>query len=396
VSKKKILFVDDEANVLEGLKRMLRGMRAEWSVAFASGGIEALILLKREPFDVVVTDMRMPDLDGAELLSTVRQLFPHISRIILTGDCGREALLRLIPVAHRHLTKPCDPTLLKDTLQRVCSLKDLLAQDRLQHLVSRLQTIPSLPAIYHEVIQELGSAEPSLHKIGQLVSRDMGMAARIIQVVNSALFGVRTKVVNPTQAVILLGTEMTKMMIVATNIFSQFSERDLEPFSLHAIWEHSLGMSMLARRIAQAERADDFVVDCATLAGLLQNVGVLMLAGNEPATYKKVLARQAAEGISLAVAERNEFGVSHGELGAHLLALWGFPDPVIEAVAWHHQPAGCPGSTFHALTATHVAAYLASQRREAGQMNDMELDIGYLEKLGIAPRLEDWRALANL
>ena len=183
---KRILFVDDEPNLLEGLGRMLRPLRHTWGIDFARNGPEALDLLARTPFNVIVSDMRMPGMDGAQLLAEVRDRHPTIVRIVLSGQCDREALLRSVRVAHQCLTKPCDVETLRSTVTRACALRDLLENDKLQRLVSRLKSVPSLPDLYHQVMEELESPEPSIQKVGQIIAQDAGMTAKTLQTVNSA------------------------------------------------------------------------------------------------------------------------------------------------------------------------------------------------------------------
>ncbi len=113
---KRVLFVDDEPKVLAGLQRMLRPLRHEWRMTFAAGGAEALAMLERGPFDVLVTDMRMPGIDGPQLLEEVRRRFPHVLRIALTGQYHGDAVQRSAALAHYHLAKPCDPDMLKEAI----------------------------------------------------------------------------------------------------------------------------------------------------------------------------------------------------------------------------------------------------------------------------------------
>src|SRR5947207_3360507 len=158
---------------------MLRPQRQEWNMVFVSSGAEALAALTESKFDVLVTDMRMPGMDGAELLAHVRVLYPHMVRIILTGQCSRDSFLRAVQLAHRHLGKPCDVELLKATLTRACALRQLLTNSTLVTLASRIDSVPSLPSLYFEVVRELEGPDPSLQKVGKIIARAAGMTARI-------------------------------------------------------------------------------------------------------------------------------------------------------------------------------------------------------------------------
>ncbi|MEO7650489.1 MAG: response regulator, partial [Bryobacteraceae bacterium] len=104
---KQLLFVDDEPKVLEGLKRSLRPMREDWNMSFVTSGAEALQTLEQAPFDVIVSDMRMPVMDGAQLLNEVRQRFPQVVRIVLSGQSDKELIYQSIAATHQYLDKPC-------------------------------------------------------------------------------------------------------------------------------------------------------------------------------------------------------------------------------------------------------------------------------------------------
>jgi DNA-binding NarL/FixJ family response regulator len=175
---KRVLFVDDEPLLLKGLERSLRSMRKEWQMVFAVGPVEALEALSREDFDIVVTDMKMPGMNGAELLEEVKKRSPKSLRMVLSGQADRETVLRCVNPAHQYLSKPCDGEELKRRLSNAFALRDLLGNPDLKDVVSRLDSLPSLPALYLQLTEELRNREPSLEKITRLVSADMAMTPR--------------------------------------------------------------------------------------------------------------------------------------------------------------------------------------------------------------------------
>src|SRR5919109_3195906 len=123
---KQILFVDDEVKVLQGLGRMLRGMRHEWDMTFVDDPRQAVELLPQKSFDAIVVDMRMPQMDGAELLAKAKELKPGMARIVLSGHAERESALRSVGLAHQFLSKPCDADTLRTTVSRACELRKAL------------------------------------------------------------------------------------------------------------------------------------------------------------------------------------------------------------------------------------------------------------------------------
>lgn len=393
---KRVLFVDDEVNVLQGLQRLLRPMRNEWQMTFASGGQEALDALSKEPFDVLVSDMRMPGVDGLRLMNEVRREYPHIVRIVLSGHMSEETSVRLADAAHQYLAKPCDPEQLKQTIDRAFALRDLLADESLKQLISRLKSVPSMPGLYTELIEELNCPDASVRRIGEIISQDPGMTAKILQLVNSAFFGIPRQVSSPAQAANLLGTDTLKTLVLSIGVFSQFRDTACGEFKLESVWKHSAETGAMARQIAAAEHASREVTDAAAMAGLLHDVGKLVLVQNLPQRYQDVMASVQKGEVPLLNAECREFGATHAEVGAYLLGLWGLPQPIIEAVAFHHRPGKSLGKSFSPLTAVHVANVFTGvrQRREGGTPSE-QVDLDYLAQLGLTDRVSVWRDVCS-
>jgi HD-like signal output (HDOD) protein len=395
---RRVLFVDDEPKILEGLQRMLRSMRNEWEMEFAIGGPAALELLNAGSFDVIVTDMRMPAMDGAQLLAQVREFHPQIVRIVLSGHSDQEMILSSVGPAHQYLSKPCDAELLKETVRRACALRDLLTNETLTLLVSQMQSLPSLPSLYAEMMQQLESPDPSIKKIGAIISKDPGMTAKILQMVNSAFFGLRRHISNPADAAGLLGLDIVKALVLSIQIFSKFSVPRIPGFSLEELWEHNVAVGSLSKQIAKAEKQNQQLVDDSFTAGLLHECGKLVLAARLPQEYGEMLALTSTEQISMMEAERRIFGATYPEVGAYLLGLWGLPDSIVEAVAFHRSPNQCPGDEFCPLAAVHVADHLLGESDSEGEKNGAaaEVDLVYLARLGLDDRMDSWKALREL
>lgn len=392
---KRVLFVDDEPRVLEGLQRMLRPMRHEWELAFAEGGVAALELLRDSSFDVVISDMRMPGMDGAQLLAQVQQLYPQTVRIVLSGHSDQEMTMKSVGPAHQYLTKPCTADSLKETVGRVCALRDLLENDSLQRLISQIPTLPALPSLYTELVEEIQASDASIKRVGEIISRDIGMTAKMLQLVNSAFFGLRRTVSNPAEAAMLLGLDTIMSLVLSIQIFSECKAGKVRGFSAEALWSHSMRVGRCARAIAKAESKETKIAGDSFTAGLLHDVGRLILAVTLPRQYEEALAQAASEGVPDSHVERLAFGTAHAEVGAYLLGLWGLPASIVEAVAFHHQPAECFSDTFSPLTAVHAADYLehlcsgGDMRRRAPSPQD----IAYLAKLGLDARLQCWQEI---
>lgn len=393
--KKNILFVDDEPKVLQGMQRMLRPLRDEWEIATAESGPEALTKLAETPFDVIVTDMRMPGMDGAQLLTEVMRLYPRVVRIVLSGQSDQDTILRSIGPTHQYLSKPCDTETLKNTIQRACALRDLLGSEELRQLVSRLQSLPSVPTLYTEVLQELRSSEPSLEKIGFIIARDMGMTSKIMHLVNSAFFGFYTNVTHPARAVTILGLDKIRSLVLSIHIFSHFSAEISVRFHLDSLWQHCLRVANLSKEIAFKQSADKRLADEAFMAGLLHDAGKLILVSNYAEEYASVWSEMTKSARPLDECERAAFGASHAEIGAYLFGLWNLTHPILEAIAYHHRPGQSPQNVFSALTAVHAADCLDHRFFPDSEQPAPERDEAYLAQINGLDLWPAWEQLAQ-
>ena len=362
--KRRILFVDDEANVLSGLRRMLRRMRNEWEMAFAESGAEALEMLNRRRFDVVVSDMRMPGMDGAQLLALVQRHFPKTVRIVLSGQSDQKLILKSVRSAHQYLTKPCDSESLIDTVVKSCRLRDLLHSESLKKIVSRTEFLPSLPSLYTELMEEINSADGSIRRVGEIIERDLAMSSKILQLVNSSFFGFPRHIESPSRAVTLLGQDTVKSLVLTAGIFAAFSPSALASLDVESLFQHSLKTGAIARGISRIEGLATDAVDDAFMGGLLHDLGKLVFAANFPDTSREVMVLSRNEGLAAHQMEMERFGATHAEVGAYLLGLWGLPDNIVEAVADHHRPKMLPENQFCVQTAIYAANLLHHHRCE--------------------------------
>lgn len=393
----RILFVDDEPLILDGLQRSLRPFRKEWAAAYAAGGEEALAMLDREPFDVVVTDMRMPGMDGATLLGEVTRRHPDVLRMVLSGQSDLESFVKSAGATHQYLTKPCSVQVLRDAVNRTVALRQLLANASLKQVVSRMRSIPSVPPLYAELTNCLQSKDGSLEKASAIIQRDMGMSAKVLQLANCGLFGAPGRIGSASEAVTYLGLDTIRALLLTLHAFSEFRQPERpSKFCMEALCNHSLMTGILADRIVQSlpvsANAD---IDMRTI-GLLHDTGRLVLAVNLPESFERVCQLAATKGITEWEAEREEFGTTHAEVGAYLFGLWGLPESIVEAVAYHHSPSKCPHPGPAMLTALHVADVLACEVGTSYAVSGgSQADLEYLTAAGVSDRLSQWRELAR-
>jgi len=389
--RRKVLFVDDQPNVLQGLKRAMRSLSKSWDLYFVSSAQEAIELMEKEPIDAVVTDMCMPNMNGSKLLRYVIERFPKTVRIVLSGYSSPKTVMDLIGVTHQYLPKPCDAETLKRTVERALAMRDILDNEEIKALLSRLDRLPSLPSLYSELVAELDSPDASIKRVGEIISKDVAMVAKILHLVNSAFFGLVRRVSSPTQAVALLGLDTIKALVLSIKVFSQFDAQKIKVFSLDKLWMHSVSVGSLARNIAKLEGCDRQEIDDSFMAGLLHDLGKLVLADNMPDQYAEAIEIARREGIPYHEAERRVFSASHAEVGACLLGLWGLPEPLIEAVWLHHNPSRSPIRSFSALTAVHIADVLAARTLHPSiEGCQPEMDADYISALGLSERMSAW------
>lgn len=393
---KNLLFVDDEPKVLQGLQRQLHSMRNEWEMHFVETGPKALDFMATHPMDVIVTDMVMPGMDGSQLLTEVRKAHPNTVRIVLSGHAEREAVLRLVGPAHQYLSKPCEAGELRNAIARACALRDMLYNEQLKQLATRVKCLPSLPVLYNQLNEEFRKDEPSLDRVGQIISHDIGMTSKILQLINSAFFGLPQPISDPAEAVLYLGLSTVRSLVLSLKIFSQFDQKACRGFSLDALAQHCWTTGVCARRVAKEQRADSKMQDQCFLAGLLHDVGQLILAVGLPDEYQNVQEGARTRNEPVWKAEQQQFGASHADLGAYLLGLWGLPDPIIEAVAMHHQPALAVVREFSPIIAVHVAdAFMHASQNASTELPPPEVDLAYLTQLGLSDKLEVWHELCT-
>ncbi|HXA45116.1 MAG TPA: response regulator [Candidatus Angelobacter sp.] len=399
--KKTILFVDDDPLLLEVYPLMLDEVADRWEIDCAEGGAIALGKLAAKKFDVVVSDMRMPDMSGIQLMNEVRRLYPEISRIIISGLGDQEEIARSLETTHQFLSKPVKAKELVATISRIGKLDTLLLDDKLKALAGRLSSLPSFPSIYLQITKELNSTDPSIETIADLTLKDPALTAKMLQVANSAAFGLPDKVRNPFDAVQFLGLNAVRSIALSAHVFREFERLELKTFSALQVWTEALRCARITRLIMRFKKTDEAATEDACTAAMLRNVGKLMLAKNLPGEFEAMYLMAAQEKIPLAEAGRKVFGASHASVAAYLFGLWGLSAPMVEAVALHLQPGESDTRTFSPLTAVHVAhVFTGLLWPDKTPGKQTELDHDYLKAVGVEGELDAWRseiktALAN-
>jgi len=348
---KSILFVDDEVPVLNGLRTRLQGLGDRWDMHFVDSGTRAVEELERKHFDVVVTDMRMPGMDGAQLLQIVSERWPDAIRIVLSGYAELQQVVRLAPFAHQYFGKPSQAGQLENLIGRCLNLHELLQRPALRAVVGRIRNLPAMPQIYAQLQGLLSSDATSVRAISKLIAQDAAIAAKVLQLVNSAFFRLSRRITNIEQAVNHLGFAAIRNLVLSAEVFSRWSGNDKARVNIDKLQAHVQLIAAGARSLEPPGQA----ADDALLAGLLHDIGYWILAQECTAELRGSVEIATARRIPLHEAETEVIGASHAQIGAYLLGLWGLPYTVIEAVAYHHTPQIVPPTEFDALAALAVA-----------------------------------------
>jgi HD-like signal output (HDOD) protein len=333
-----ILFVDDDPNVLQALRRMLHHKRAEWRLSFAGSGKEALAIMAAGPVDMLISDMRMPEIDGAALLAETARRHPDTIRFILSGQSSKESLFRAVGPCHQYLSKPCEGKVLEERVEGALALRRRLAEPRLRSVVGGLDFLPSLPTTYSALQAELEAGQARQDRIEAILARDPGLAAKLLQIANSAYFQRAREIRSVWQAVNFLGYDVVRTLALSFGVGTQFKQQKIGDMPIEELIGHGLAVGGVARAIARAERLEGQVIEDCFSAGILHDLGILILADNFAARYTPVIDAVRRHNVALHDAERAAFGVNHADIGAYLLGTWGLPDSLVQAVADHHQP----------------------------------------------------------
>ncbi|HEX3761408.1 MAG TPA: response regulator [Kofleriaceae bacterium] len=383
-AKKRILFVDDEPAILAGLQNLLYKDRKRWDMVFALGGQVALEEIRKGAFDIVVSDMRMPGVDGATLLNTVKDQCPATVRIMLSGHADREAIVRALPAMHQLLSKPCDAATLRGAIERSLDGANVDRDARIRQLVGGVDKLPTPPDIYFDLTRLMKSPSSSVGDVAKVVTRDPALSAKLLQLVNSAYFGTGQVTTSIQQSVALLGTDRLRYIALTASVFSSPGADDACGFSLQDLQRGAMRAAHLARLLAEPAARDE-----AFASTLLHDVGHVVLALCRRAEYQ-MFRERAQQGEPPGELELELFGVTHADVGARLLAIWGLPSTIVDAVQHHHDPGSAPEPCRRLAAVVHFAdAYVQHVPIPS------PLDMVSLERAGCAHLVAGWRATAE-
>lgn len=336
MTRKRVLFVDDELKILKALRRVLYPIQTDWDMFFAESGTEALALLSQAHVDLLVTDMRMPGMNGLTLLKESKRLHPRTIRVMLTGQPSRELFCEVLTVCHYFLWKPVDNQDLINLLTGIAAMDDSLQDERLLGLIGGMSSLPSLPALYVRLTDLLGREDSDVSQIAAVVAEDMAMAAQVLKMVNSAYFRVSREFSSLEEAVAYLGIDSLRQLVLVHHLFSECSGSAICKFHLEGLWAHSLCTAKLARAICESNHQNPQMSQNAYMSGLLHDIGKLVLIRHLPEMYGQVLER-CGHGHCQITCEEELLGTNHANIGGYLASLWGLPHTITQVLTFHHH-----------------------------------------------------------
>jgi HD-like signal output (HDOD) protein/ActR/RegA family two-component response regulator len=353
--KRQILVVDDEENITRYLYRTLRGK--DYDVHIANSGLDALTILEHNSIEMIICDMRMPRMNGYELLSIVKLKYSNIIRIILSGDSDRETIIKAAVdgTARSYLTKPVNNNVLKTHVARLFTTCDLLRQHLLVQTIDSIELMPVVPPFYEELLS-LIKQNKSMDVIAAFISNDPEYAAKILRIANSALFNVQIGSI--THALVYLGLETVKQLVLGTEIFRSFVHSGTDRKEIELLWEHSKMTNQILHKIYQKIH-NSAIPDEYSCSGLLHDTGLLLMVNHFPTKYLEIQSRMKTDGLTIEQAEKTVLGFTHASLGAYLLDFWNLPQSIIENCLYHHNPFNAAVTNIEICSILHIADYFS-------------------------------------
>jgi len=387
----RILFVDSDENQLQSLRRNLRELRDRWDMQFVHSSGEALASMQEQPADIVVTETQLDGISGVNLLGIIQSRHPHTVRLLLSGEVFRTPSREVVSHAHQFIAKPCAAADLIALLERIAQLQTLLRDPAIESLLGGIESLPSLPRTYQRLIDALRSEHASMASIGAIVEEDISMATKVLQMVNSAFFGLPQKITSPVHAVTLLGLETITNLTLTAGVFSQVDPLLSAEFELESLWNHSIRTAGIARLLAADIGLPRGQGDIPVLAGLLHDLGKLVLATRDTQEYRLIVKYVRDTGHPLEQIESEALWCNHATVGAYLMGLWGLPYGAVEAVAYHHDPQRQSSDRPEFLVVYAANLFDTSLHQEV----DLEPHFAPLTALIPAAQFNRWKTIAE-
>lgn len=330
--EKSILFVDDEAQILRSLNRLF--LDKDYQVFLAHNGNEALEILDTENIDLIISDIKMPNMNGYELLKKVKEKYPKVLRVAFSGYTDNNKIIQALEnnLAKLYLFKPWNNNTLLSTIDKIFEFENILKSKNLLNLINNLDHLPTLPFLYQDLCS-LIEKDADIDEISKKIEEDQAIASRILRVVNSAFTSTKTGSVK--DAILYLGLSNVKHIVLSNSVFLS---TQLNPFLTDLLWKH-VNLTNRIVIFTYKKLLQKKIPKTYESAGLLHGIGKVVLLNNFHDEYIKIFKRIMIEPqLNIIDLEKESLGVSHQEIGAYLLDWWEIPYPIVESALFHHNP----------------------------------------------------------
>lgn len=383
-----VLFVFDPI-ASEQIKDYYRLCLTDY-VSFETDSIEkAKSIIDSQSIDLVVSSIELPDGTGTDLHKYIYKNHNSIIRFLCSENSNKDIVYQSAGYIHQFMNMACKPKQFMKIINNAFGLRDVLANNDLHKRISGITNLPSPPEIYNQLVTEIQRDDPSIRNIANLIKKDVSITAKVLHMVNSAYFGLSTHVENPLHAVNLLGIDTIQSMVLSAGVFNLFKDPEIPGYSLDSIYTNSLVVGTSSRHLANAFGLMTKQTEDALMAGMLHDIGKLVMLSYFPEEFKKSIKLSTEESIPLFEAEKQILGVSDAEIGAHLLSLWGLPNSILEAIAHRYTPAKAPSPITNVLTAVHLGYALNHDiQHNIRKETQSAVDMDYLEKLNLSNSVE--------
>jgi len=348
---KSILFVDDEKAILNSIRREF--FDSQYEIYTATSGKEALELLSENEINLIVSDMRMPEMDGYELLKKVKILYPSVIRLILSGFTDEKTAFKSIynNLAKLFITKPWKKDDFRKAIDDVFKTEELLSNNTILKFVIEMGKLPTIPSILTEISEVVENDDQNMDKIVEIIESDITLSSEVLRIINSAFYGIKTASVK--NAVLSLGLVNLKNIIATAEVFKL--EHDF--FNKNLIWEHSnLANNILIELYNKV--LNKKIPDYYKTAGLLHDIGKVAFFKIYNEEYDELYKSSENRGVEeISKLEKEKFNINHEELGGYLLKWWDIPYAIVESALYHHNPRLSSEENRELVSMIHIADY---------------------------------------
>lgn len=326
-----IMFVDDEKQILRALNRLF--MDSPYESVFMDSGEDGLAYMQHTPVNLVVSDIRMPGMNGFDFLRHVKEKHPTTMRVALSGYTDSRVIYKALEenVAKMYMFKPWDNRELLSTIDKMFQLEEVLKDKKIMDLINNLDDLPTIPDLYTR-IKAMIQDDEDVDKIAKLIEADQASTAKILRIANSAFYGAKTGSI--TQAIMYIGLANVKTIVLSNVVFKTTGALGA---NVKSLWRNATLTNRITNHLFHRITGKK-IPNVFASAGLLHNIGMVVLISHFEKVYSEILKQGLVSDEDYITLERQMMGVTHQELGGYLLNWWELPLPIVEAALYHHTP----------------------------------------------------------